>query len=108
MRLDKYRADPARDAAKLKELQPLEQRYWRLVAERKGQVDARMQELPLDAGRAARELLRARAAHAVPGEHQAAGQAVGAGEQLTVGLCCMRCALPIKAHEGLSRSRRRR
>ena len=43
-RLDKYRADPARDALKLKELQPLEQRYWRLVAERKGQVDARMQE----------------------------------------------------------------
>ena len=43
-RLDKYRADPARDATKLKELQPLEQRYWRLVAERKGQVDARMQE----------------------------------------------------------------
>ncbi|MBS0291070.1 MAG: DUF3418 domain-containing protein, partial [Proteobacteria bacterium] len=44
VRLDKYRADPARDAAKLKELQPLEQRYWRLVAERKGQQDARMQE----------------------------------------------------------------
>ena len=43
-RLDKYRADPARDASKLKELQPLEQRYWRLVAERKGQIDARMQE----------------------------------------------------------------
>ena len=43
-RLEKYRTDPARDAAKLKELQPLEQRYWRLVAERKGQVDARMQE----------------------------------------------------------------
>jgi ATP-dependent helicase HrpA len=43
-RLDKLRADPARDAAKLQELQPLEQRYWRLVAERKGQVDARMQE----------------------------------------------------------------
>ena len=43
-RLDKYRAAPARDAAKLKALQPLEQRYWRLVAERKGQVDARMQE----------------------------------------------------------------
>ncbi len=43
-RLDKYRADPARDAAKLKELQPMEQRYWRLVAERKGAVDARMQE----------------------------------------------------------------
>ena len=44
VRLDKYRADPARDAAKLKELQPLEQRYWRLVAERKGQMDARLQE----------------------------------------------------------------
>ena len=43
-RLDKYRADPARDAAKHKELQPLEQRYWRLVAERKGQLDARMHE----------------------------------------------------------------
>ncbi len=44
VRLDKVRADPARDAAKCKELQPLEQRYWRLVAERKGQQDARMQE----------------------------------------------------------------
>ncbi|MDR2297338.1 MAG: ATP-dependent RNA helicase HrpA [Comamonas sp.] len=44
IRLDKYRADPARDATKMKELQPLEQRYWRLVAERKGQIDARMQE----------------------------------------------------------------
>ncbi|HQQ70165.1 MAG TPA: DUF3418 domain-containing protein, partial [Alicycliphilus sp.] len=43
-RLDKLRADPARDAAKLQELQPLEQRYWRLAAERKGQQDARMQE----------------------------------------------------------------
>ncbi len=45
LRLDKFRADPARDAAKLAELRPQEQRYWRLVAERKGQVDARMQEL---------------------------------------------------------------
>jgi len=45
LRLDKYRADPARDAAKLAELRPQEQRYWRLVAERKGQVDTRMQEL---------------------------------------------------------------
>ncbi|MEZ5720211.1 MAG: DUF3418 domain-containing protein, partial [Burkholderiaceae bacterium] len=44
-RLDKLRADPARDAAKLAELRPQEQRYWRLVAERKGAVDARMQEL---------------------------------------------------------------
>jgi ATP-dependent helicase HrpA len=45
LRLDKHRADPARDAARLAELRPQEQRYWRLVAERKGQVDARMQEL---------------------------------------------------------------
>ncbi len=45
LRLEKYRADPARDAARLAELRPQEQRYWRLVAERKGQVDARMQEL---------------------------------------------------------------
>ena len=43
-RLDKYRADPARDAAKSLELKPLEQRYWRLVSDRKGAVDARMQE----------------------------------------------------------------
>jgi ATP-dependent helicase HrpA len=43
-RLDKYRADPARDATRLAELRPMEQRYWRLVAERKGVVDERMQE----------------------------------------------------------------
>ena len=43
-RLEKYRADPARDAARLAELRPQEQRYWRLVAERKGVVDDRMQE----------------------------------------------------------------
>jgi ATP-dependent helicase HrpA len=44
LRLEKLRADPARDAAKLAELKPLEQKYWRLVAERKGVSDARMQE----------------------------------------------------------------
>ena len=44
LRLDKWRADPARDAAKLLELKPQEQRYWRLVAERKGAVDDRMLE----------------------------------------------------------------
>jgi ATP-dependent helicase HrpA len=44
LRLEKYRADPARDAARLAELRPLEQRYWRLVAERKGVVDERMLE----------------------------------------------------------------
>ena len=44
LRLDKLRADPARDAAKVLELKPQEQRYWRLVAERKGAVDDRMLE----------------------------------------------------------------
>ncbi len=44
LRLDKYRADPARDITRLAELRPLEQRYWRLVAERKGVVDDRMLE----------------------------------------------------------------
>ncbi|CAM8657857.1 HrpA HrpA-like helicases [Comamonadaceae bacterium] len=44
LRLEKYRADPARDASRLTELRPQEQRYWRLVTERKGVVDERMQE----------------------------------------------------------------
>ena len=44
LRLDKWRSDPSRDAAKLLELKPQEQRYWRLVAERKGAVDERMLE----------------------------------------------------------------
>ena len=44
LRLEKWRADPARDAARMAELKPLEQRYWRLVAERKGATDVRMQE----------------------------------------------------------------
>ena len=44
LRLEKYRSDPARDAAKMAELKPLEQRYWRLLAERKGQKDVRLEE----------------------------------------------------------------
>ena len=44
LRLDKLRADPARDAAKAAELKPLEQRYWRMLGERKGAMDERMQE----------------------------------------------------------------
>ena len=44
LRLDKYRADPARDAQRLAEIKPQEQRYWRLVADRKGAQDARMLE----------------------------------------------------------------
>ncbi|RJP65746.1 MAG: ATP-dependent RNA helicase HrpA [Comamonadaceae bacterium] len=45
LRLEKLRADPARDAARLAELRPQDQRFWRLVAERKGVQDARLQEL---------------------------------------------------------------
>ncbi|MEO7938251.1 MAG: DUF3418 domain-containing protein, partial [Burkholderiaceae bacterium] len=45
LRLDKLRADPARDQARLAELRPQETRFWRLVAERKGANDSRLQEL---------------------------------------------------------------
>ena len=45
LRLDKLRSDPARDAAKFAELRPQDQRFWRLVAERKGVQDARLQEV---------------------------------------------------------------
>ncbi len=44
LRLDKLRADPARDAAKLAELRPIEQRYTRRLAELKGTADARLDE----------------------------------------------------------------
>ncbi len=44
LRLDKLRTDPARDATRRTELKPLEQRYWRLVAERKGVMDERSRE----------------------------------------------------------------
>ena len=44
LRLDKLRADPARDALRLAELRPIEQRYLRLLADRKGVVDARLDE----------------------------------------------------------------
>jgi ATP-dependent helicase HrpA len=43
-RLDKLRADPARDAQRLAELRPLEQRYTRRLAELKGTGDARLAE----------------------------------------------------------------
>jgi ATP-dependent helicase HrpA len=42
LRLDKLREDPVRDASKMAELKPWEQKYWRLVAERKGVTDERM------------------------------------------------------------------
>ncbi|MDB5891397.1 MAG: hrpA [Polaromonas sp.] len=44
LRLEKWRSDPARDTARMAEVKPQEQRYWRLFAERKGRADARMQE----------------------------------------------------------------
>ena len=44
MRLDKLRADPARDLQRLAELRPLEQRWLRRVAERRGTADARLDE----------------------------------------------------------------
>jgi len=44
LRLDKLRADPARDAQRLAELRPIEQRYLRLLAERRGAPDARLEE----------------------------------------------------------------
>ncbi|TAG23897.1 MAG: DUF3418 domain-containing protein, partial [Burkholderiales bacterium] len=45
MRLDKYRADPARDALRMKEIRPEEQRFLRLIAERKGVLDERLEDL---------------------------------------------------------------
>jgi len=44
MRLDKQRADPARDAQRLAELRPLEQRWLRRMADRRGAPDARLEE----------------------------------------------------------------
>jgi ATP-dependent RNA helicase HrpA len=43
-RLDKLRADPARDSARMAELRPLEQRYLRKCAERRGARDPRLDE----------------------------------------------------------------
>jgi ATP-dependent helicase HrpA len=44
LRLDKLRADPARDAARLAELRPLEQRWLRKLAELRGAPHARLDE----------------------------------------------------------------
>jgi len=43
-RLDKLRADPARDAKLMSEIKPLEQRYTRRLAELKGVKDARLDD----------------------------------------------------------------
>jgi len=44
LRLDKLRADPARDAARLAELRPLEQRHLRKLGERRGSRDPKLDE----------------------------------------------------------------
>ena len=44
LRLDKLRADPQRDASRLAELRPIEQRFWRTLADRKGVTDPRLDE----------------------------------------------------------------
>ena len=44
LRLEKWRADPARDAQRLAELRPLEQRHTRRMAEHKGVADVRMDD----------------------------------------------------------------
>jgi ATP-dependent helicase HrpA len=44
LRLDKLRADPARDATRLGELRPLEQRHLRKLAERRGSRDPKLDE----------------------------------------------------------------
>jgi ATP-dependent helicase HrpA len=44
LRLDKLRIDPERDVKRLAELRPLEQRFWRVCAERRGAHDARLEE----------------------------------------------------------------
>jgi ATP-dependent helicase HrpA len=44
LRLDKLRADPARDSTRLAEMRPLEQRYLRGLADRRGVRDARLDE----------------------------------------------------------------
>ena len=45
LRLDKLRADPARDTQRMAEVRAQDQRFARLLAERKGQQDARLQDL---------------------------------------------------------------
>ena len=44
MRIDKLRKDPAKDQQLQRDVQTLEQGYWRLVAQRKGQTDSAMEQ----------------------------------------------------------------
>ncbi|TSE21502.1 RNA helicase HrpA [Tepidimonas alkaliphilus] len=45
LRIDKARQDPAREQQRLAELRPAEQRVWRLLQERRGAADERLQAL---------------------------------------------------------------
>ena len=74
LRLDKLRADPARDATRLAELRPLEQRYLRRAGRAEGRAARAAGRVPLAAGGAARQPVRAGAAHAAAGQRQAARQ----------------------------------
>src|SRR5690606_33720296 len=44
LRLDKLKGDPARDAQRMAEMRPLDQRYTRRLADLKGTHDARLDE----------------------------------------------------------------
>jgi len=79
---EKYRADLARDAQRLTELKPQEQRCLASGGRTQRRPRRPHAGVPLAIGRAARELLRARAAHPAAGQHQAAGEGLGAVESL--------------------------
>jgi ATP-dependent helicase HrpA len=44
LRLEKYKADPKRDETRLLEISPMEQKFWRFVAQRKGHLDKATQD----------------------------------------------------------------
>jgi ATP-dependent helicase HrpA len=44
LRLEKYKADPKRDETRRLEISPMEQKFWRFVAQRKGHLDKATQD----------------------------------------------------------------
>ena len=82
MRLDKWRADPQRDAQRMAEMRPLEQRYARALgrAQRRSRRAAR--GIPLAARGASHQPVCARAAHAAAGVGEAAGKSLGADVEI--------------------------
>ena len=70
---------PPRDAQRLAELRPIEQRFLkRVLADLRGAADCAARRVPMAAGGAAREPVRTGAAHAAAGQRQAPGQGLGA------------------------------